>query len=243
MFADTQHASWAEGSRRGWTTLISFGLQAVLASLFLLLPLLRPESLPLLRRISTPLSLGRPLAEPLRAASHARASNAAAHESFTPLILTAPPRIPIGIAHTTDAEEARDIGTNGGPVSGFSGTGDPQGVLGSFPAVRPVIPAPPPMIARPVRVSHMSEGDLIRRVQPQYPPIARTAGIQGQVVLQAVISKQGTIENLRVLTGHPLLMRAAVDAVSQWRYRPYILNNEPVEVETLITVNFWLSRD
>ncbi|MGA8763695.1 MAG: energy transducer TonB [Candidatus Sulfotelmatobacter sp.] len=218
MFADTQHASWAEGSRRGWTALISFGLQAVLASLLLLLPLLRPESLPLLRRISMPLSFGRPHGEPLRAASHARASNAAVHESFTPLILTAPPRIPIGIAHTTDAEEARDIGTNGRPVSGFSGTGDPQGVLGSFPAVRPVIPAPPPAIARPVRVSHMSEGDLIRRVQPQYPPIARTAGIQGQVVLQAIISKQGTIGHLRVLTGHPLLMRAAVDAVSQWRY-------------------------
>jgi protein TonB len=61
------------------------------------------------------------------------------------------------------------------------------------------------------------------------------------VVLQAVISKQGTIEDLRVLAGHPMLVRAAIDAVSQWRYRPYILNNEPVEVETQITVNFSLS--
>ena len=107
----------------------------------------------------------------------------------------------------------------------------------------PVIPLPPPAITRPIRISQISEGNLIRRVQPLYPPIARTAGIEGQVVLQAVISKEGTIENLRVLSGHPMLVRAAIDAVSQWRYRPYILNNEPVEVETQITVNFSLSRN
>ena len=71
--------------------------------------------------------------------------------------------------------------------------------------------------------------------------MARTARIQGPVVLQAVISKQGTIENLKVVTGHPLLTPAAIDAVRQWRYRPYILNNDPVEVETQITVNFSLA--
>jgi protein TonB len=87
----------------------------------------------------------------------------------------------------------------------------------------------------------MSAGDLIHKVQPAYPPLARTARIQGVVVLQAVISKQGTIENLSVLTGHPMLTAAAIEAVRQWRYRPYILNNEPVEVETQITVNFSLA--
>jgi len=87
----------------------------------------------------------------------------------------------------------------------------------------------------------MSEGDIIRKVQPTYPPLARSARIQGTVVLQAVISTQGTIENLRVVTGHPLLAPAAIEAVRQWRYRPYILNNDPVEVETQITVNFSLA--
>jgi protein TonB len=87
----------------------------------------------------------------------------------------------------------------------------------------------------------MSEGDLIRKTQPTYPALARSARIQGIVVLQAVISKQGTIENVTVLTGHPMLIPAAIDAVRQWRYRPYILNNELVEVETQITVNFWLA--
>ena len=93
----------------------------------------------------------------------------------------------------------------------------------------------------PVQISHMSEGDLVHKFLPTYPPLARAARIQGQVVLQAVISKQGTIENLRVLSGHPMLVPAAIEAVRQWRYRPYILNNEPVEVETQITVNFSLT--
>jgi protein TonB len=87
----------------------------------------------------------------------------------------------------------------------------------------------------------MSEGDLVRKVLPVYPPLARSARIQGQVVLQAVISKQGVIENLKVLGGHPLLVPAAIEAVRQWRYRPYVLNDKPVEVETQITVNFSLA--
>jgi len=87
----------------------------------------------------------------------------------------------------------------------------------------------------------MNEGSLIRKVQPAYPVLARSARIQGAVVLQAVISKQGTIENLKVLSGHPILVPAAIDAVKQWRYRPYILNSEPVEVETQIIVNFSLA--
>jgi protein TonB len=78
-------------------------------------------------------------------------------------------------------------------------------------------------------------------VQPVYPSLARNARIQGTVVLSAVISKAGTIENLRVVSGHPLLVTAAIEAVSQWRYRPYILNREPIEVETQIMVNFSLA--
>ena len=104
----------------------------------------------------------------------------------------------------------------------------------------PIMPAAPRPALPPVRVSHMSEGDLIHKVLPTYPPLARSARIQGQVVLQAVISKQGVVENLRMVAGHPMLVPAAIEAVRQWRYRPYILNNEPVEVETQITVNFSL---
>jgi periplasmic protein TonB len=70
--------------------------------------------------------------------------------------------------------------------------------------------------------------------------MARAARIQGPVVLAAIISKDGTIENLRLISGHPLLVHSAIDAVSQWRYKPYILNDEAIEVETQITVNFVL---
>lgn len=87
----------------------------------------------------------------------------------------------------------------------------------------------------------MMEGNLVLRVQPAYPLLARQVRVQGLVVLRAVISRDGTIENLQVLSGHPMLVQAAVDAVRQWRYRPYVLNGEPVEVETEVKVSFILS--
>ncbi len=82
---------------------------------------------------------------------------------------------------------------------------------------------------------------LIRDVKPIYPGIAQAAGVQGEVILQAVIGKDGRIENLHAISGNPLLVKAAVDAVQQWRYHPYLLNGEPVEVETQITVRFTMS--
>ena len=102
------------------------------------------------------------------------------------------------------------------------------------------MPAPAP-VDRVFRSSDLLAGSLVRRVQPAYPALARSARIQGTVVLSAVISKAGTMENLRVVSGHPLLVAAAMEAVSQWRYRPYILNHEPIEVETQIIVSFSLS--
>jgi protein TonB len=83
---------------------------------------------------------------------------------------------------------------------------------------------------------------LLRRVQPVYPGIAKLARVQGTVVLQAMIARDGTIQSLRAVIGSPLLIQAALDAVRQWRYRPYVLNGAPIEVETQITVNFNLSR-
>ena len=88
----------------------------------------------------------------------------------------------------------------------------------------------------------MLQGSLLRKVEPKYPPLAIAARIQGSVVLAAVISRAGTIENLRLVTGHPMLVPAAIDAVRQWQYRPYILNGDVIEVETQITVNFVLGR-
>jgi len=86
------------------------------------------------------------------------------------------------------------------------------------------------------------EGNLIHRVQPEYPFMAKQLRLQGAVVLKAVISREGVIEQAIVITGPDLLARSALAAVRQWRYRPYYLNHEPIEVETQITVNFVLER-
>ena len=101
--------------------------------------------------------------------------------------------------------------------------------------------APPPKVAAPqkLRVSQgVTDGLKTHDVTPQYPQMARVAHIQGDVLLQATISKAGVIENLRAISGHPILVQAAIEAVKQWKYKPYILNGEPVEVETTIKVQF-----
>jgi protein TonB len=105
-------------------------------------------------------------------------------------------------------------------------------------------PAPPKVQAAPPKKVNISggvaQGLLLQKTQPSYPPIAKAARVSGTVVLQATISKTGTITNLRVLSGPEMLRQAALDAVRSWRYRPYLLNNEPVEVDTTVNVIFTL---
>ena len=109
----------------------------------------------------------------------------------------------------------------------------PKDLIGNGPANTNVKPSGPKRI-----ISVLSEGQLVNRVEPVYPHIAAISGIQGQVKLHAIIGRDGRIQSLSAVSGHPLLVRAALDAVEQWRYRPYVLNGEAVEVETFITVNF-----
>jgi periplasmic protein TonB len=99
-----------------------------------------------------------------------------------------------------------------------------------------------PVTPQRVRISQgVTRGLLIQKVEPQYPPLARAARVQGDVVLSAVIGTNGQITNLQLVSGHPMLVPAAIAAVKQWRYKPYLLNGQPVEVETTITVIFSLS--
>jgi protein TonB len=105
------------------------------------------------------------------------------------------------------------------------------------PQLEPVRPK------RPVMISHLAEGQLITRVDPIYPRLAGLAQIQGIVQLHAIIGKDGSIQSLSVVNGAPMLAAAAIDAVRQWRYKPYLLNGEAVDVETFITVNFKKTND
>jgi protein TonB len=128
--------------------------------------------------------------------------------------------------------------------------GIPDGVStdGITPAL--LVSAPPPLPATkpapkkqgPIRVGTIAAANIIHMVQPMYPPLAKASRISGSVEFTATISKVGTIENLQLVRGHPLLVNAAKDAVLQWRYRPTLLNGEPVEVITDIVVNFLLNQ-
>ena len=240
MFTNTLNSSWDERSRRGLTALTSLGFEALLGASLLVLPLLRPMGLPSLRKLSPPVSLGQPLGEAPAARMQA-SGNAASSSTPVAITLRMPVRNPSDIPVASD-DGPPTVGPSGPSLPGAFGSGSLDGVRDSFgTGPRPIMPSAPVTIAPPLRISHMSEGDLIHKILPVYPPLARSARIQGQVVLQAVISKQGVIENLKVLAGHPMLAPAAIEAVRQWRYRPYVLNNEAVEVETQITVNFSLA--
>jgi periplasmic protein TonB len=237
-FAGAVESSWAERARRGGTILTSFGLQAFVVGVLLLLPILRPMGLPSFNQLSTPISLGRPIAEAPAVRAHAGSSVAPTRPAE--FFFRRPSPLPVDMPAPID--DGAPLASGSGPYIPGARSGDTNGPNLFDGGTRPVLPAAPPaVVAHPLRLSHMNEGNLIRKVQPTYPALARSARIQGTVMLQAVISKQGTIENLIVLTGHPMLVPAAIDAVRQWHYRPYILNNEPVEVETQITVNFSLA--
>jgi len=240
MFADSMlEVSWAQRSRRGWSTLTSFALEAVVLATVIVLSLLQSTVLPAIQTVSTPIFAGRVGARPT--SPHPTQG----HTAVTPvdthgIIFLRHPEI----RPRTDSGPADDSPTDAevGVYTGDFHPGSTSGPAFPFSGSRPVpVPPLPTPAVRTFRTSSMLEGMLIRRVQPVYPPLARAARIQGSVVLAAVISKAGTIDNLHALSGHPMLVPAAIAAVSQWRYRPYILNSEPIEVETQITVNFTLT--
>jgi protein TonB len=131
------------------------------------------------------------------------------------------------------------------------GLGAPAGIGGSAPVVTLPVAAPPPAAHRPdplppskpVQIGgNVLEAKLVNRVMPAYPQLARQARISGTVRLEGIISREGRVINLQVISGHPLLIKAAVEAVRQWIYRPTLLNGQPVEVIAPIDVHFTLAQ-
>ena len=241
MFADSLlETSWAQRTRRSWTTLTSFGLEMIAIGLLLLLPLWKTVGLPAARTVSIPISAGR--ADP--GPSPQTHSTIRSGVRIIPVTgrLMAPGKVPTGISKNDDSSSQAPDGAIGDPTGFRVGPADGP-PISIFSGTRPVLPTAPVPPVRTFRTSNMLEGSLIQRVQPQYPFSAKVAHVEGQVLLSAIISKEGTIENLHVLSGHPLLVGAAIESVRRWRYKPYILNGEPVEVETQITVNFVLSHN
>jgi protein TonB len=121
--------------------------------------------------------------------------------------------------------------------------GAPGALTSIFRTGSPLVDIRPPHPARPLPVSEMQLGALVHKVIPIYPEIAKRARIQGTVLLSALIGKDGRVESVVPVSGPPMLVRAAEEAVRQWQYRPYVLNNEPVAVQTSITVHFTLNNE
>lgn len=222
---------------------VSVTLQIGVLFVLILIPLLNPEALPkqeMLSWLAAPPPPPPPPPPPAAAAPVKRIKPVSLMEAGK---LRAPTAIPKEIAEIKE-EPTGDMG--GGVVGGVPGGvpgGQMGGVLGGVLGGIPGAVPPPPTPAAPKRVrvsSGVQEAKLINRVQPVYPPLARQARISGTVQLEAIIARDGTIQNLRVISGHPLLVQAAVQAVQQWRYEPTLLNNEPVEVVTTINVVFTL---
>ena len=231
-------------TKRGATTFISFIFQFFLVGVLVLLPLLFTEALPkqqlmtfLVAPPPPPPPPPPPAAVPIKVVKQIQSDIVNGQ-------LRTPTKIPEKVQMIKEEEAPPPVMSTGGVVGGVPGGvpgGQMGGVIGGIISSTPVAV---PHVATPqrVRVSQgVSQGLLIRKVQPNYPPLARQARIQGNVVLQAEISKDGSIENLRLVSGHPMLAPAAIEAVKQWRYKPYFLNGEPVEVETQVTVIFSLS--
>jgi periplasmic protein TonB len=221
-------------SSKRWTMLASIGLQVAVAGVVMVLPLLHPEAMPFrleAPKVLMPLLPKPPVPVVIEPASAASSSSVAIPSVTQTASLTAtlpglhpivgdPPALAVigSEMRMTDALPSGLVGSGSGPVVS-------------------VAPARPPVT--PLAVSTgVLQGMLIAPIRPVYPVIAKAAHVEGTVVVEALISRKGTIESLRVVSGPQMLQSAALDAIREARYRPFRLNGEPTEVQTTITVNF-----
>ncbi len=231
-------------TKRGATTVISFILEFLFLGILVLLPLIFTEALPT-KQLMTLITAPPPPPPPPPPPAAAPVIVKKIQSELDNGQLRTPTAIPKKIQMIKEDEpppSAGPAGVVGGVPGGVPG-GTMGGVLGS---VMSSVPTAVPKVAAPTRVrvsQGVSQGLLVHKVTPQYPPLAKQARIQGVVVLQALIGKDGTITGLHVVSGHPMLTNAALEAVKEWKYKPYYLNGEPVEVETTINVNFSLSGE
>ena len=251
MFEQT----FVEGkTKTTWTVLTAFIAQTALMIIAVILPMIYFDVLP---KTQLPSSLVAPPPPPPPppppAAPTAVKIVKVIPRQFDAGRLMAPKSVPKEIATIREEElppAASGVGGVMGGIAGGVAGGTPGGVLGgiigSVPTAAPPPPPPPPVKAStPKRITiggNVQQAKLVRQPKPVYPPLAKQARISGVVHLAAVISKDGTIQDLKVISGHPLLIPSALEAVKQWVYQPTLLNGEPVEVSTQIDVNFTLSQ-
>lgn len=233
MFGDTLLESSATGRKgKKWPMATAFTVEAIVAAVVVIVPLLSTGVIPVSARvlIYTPMKPVTVETEPIRTDTTHRSgpANSAPRSDEVVLVSNNPDAIHWGHnkTTTTDPAEAKPPGYGDGPAN------LPTDLVNNGSGKTDVRPGPTRI------VSILTEAQLVNRVEPVYPHVAAVAGIQGQVKLHAIIARDGSVQSLNAISGHPLLVHAALDAVGQWRYRPYYLNGVAVEVETFITVNF-----
>jgi protein TonB len=243
-------------TRKSWTIMVAFAVQIVLVIVMIIIPMIFFDVLPAATFASFLVAPPPPPPPPPPPAAAAPVKIVKViPRQFDAGKLMAPKVIPKEIAVIKEDElpppTSGVAGVVGGVPGGVAG-GAPGGVLGGIisavPSAAPPPPPPPkkeepkPQLQRLRIGGAVQQAKLVRQPRPVYPPLAKQARISGTVKLSAVISKDGTIQQLEVISGHPLLVPAALEAVKQWVYQPTLLNNEPVEVITQIDVNFTLSQ-
>ncbi len=233
MFDDLVLSGKVKKTHKSWTVLLSSVVQALILAVMILIPLIYTEALPK-TLLTTFLVAPPPPPPPPPPAAPVKI----VRPRIIPTQSTVAPRvIPKNVEIVKD--EAPDIAGAGGDFGVAGGTGA-GGVLGGI--LGSSGPAPP-KIAAPARIKvggNVQAAKMLRQTLPTYPQIAKTAHVSGTVILHAIISKDGTVQELQYVSGPPLLMKAAMDAVRDWRYTPTQLNGDPVEVDTTISVVFSL---
>ncbi|MBZ5555028.1 MAG: energy transducer TonB [Acidobacteriia bacterium] len=230
------------------TVVFSLGVHLMTLMFLVLIPLIYTEALPV-SQIRNYFLTAPPSAPPPPAMHAVRIIGVERHVTEVhPNQIQVPSEIPPIAARIFD--EGPPVSPPAASPDGIPGVpgGSPQGAVPRWlprmwPAPAPPPPAPRTEPLKPIRIpvsGGVQQAKLIYAPIPVYPLLAKQNHIQGAVVLEAIISKDGTIQDVQVESGHPFLVPAAIEAVKQWRYRPTLLNGQPVEVITTITVNFKL---
>ncbi len=243
MFDDLVDSGEKKSTHKRWTVILSGIIQAGILFIFVLIPLIYTEALPKGSLTTFLVAPPPPPPPPPPAAAVTKVVKPIARIIQQGKMM-APTVIPKKINIIKEEEMPPDVsgGVQGGVVGGVPG-GQAGGVLGGIiGGTNAGGPPPPPKPAQQrIRVGgNVQAAKMLRQVQPTYPQIAKTAHVQGTVILHAVIAKDGTVQELNYISGPPLLMKSAMDAVREWKYQPTLLNGDPVEVDTTISVIFTL---
>lgn len=242
MFDNLLESSAARGGRSKRTIAVSFAAHAVLLMAVIVAPLIYYQAIPGYELVtflapSPPPAPPAPPPPPSASADQPKQQVVRVDPDRWMEPQSIPKRIPPPM---DDIPLLQDLNGKSAPPGDSHGQGlvsipQPQG-FSDIPRH-----PPPPEPKEPLRVGGIVQASrLVHRVEPEYPDLARRARVQGMVLLQVTVDERGLVSGVDVIRGHPLLTQAAVDAVSQWRYSPTLLNEEPVPVIATVTVNFVL---